>query len=166
MKINKFNVTFLPELTEDFVSSVQTEVDKLKQNYKFLRRDICQILKIALENDITKPTIYYNLFFLIELSLKYYLLINSDLQINEVERLNHNTEELIEKCRQYENFDEFLFLLNKLKRYNDKKIDYSRYQHFKDNKEKGKSSLIFKLTMKAKERQTVKEVIEWLELHI
>ena len=56
--------------------------------------------------------------------------------------------------------------MDKIKDKFGKKVDLSKYYNYKYNKEIGETPLIFESEISRNERKNVKEVIEWLSLHI
>ena len=74
---------------------------------------------------------------------------------------------MISLAKQFNNsFEKLRFLLEKIKDKSNKKVDLSKYYIYKYNKEIGETSLIFEPEISSNERKNVKEVIEWLNLHI
>lgn len=74
---------------------------------------------------------------------------------------------MISLAKQFNNsFEKLRFLLEKIKDKSNKKVDLSKYYIYKYNKEIGETPLIFELEISSNERKNVKEVIEWLNLHI
>ena len=63
-------------------------------------------------------------------------------------------------------FEKLRFLLDKIKDKSSKKVDLSKYYNYKYNKEIGETPLIFEPEISSNERKNVKEVIEWVSLHI
>lgn len=74
---------------------------------------------------------------------------------------------MISLAKQFNNsFEKLRFLLEKIKDKSNKKVDLSKYYNYKYNKEIGETPLIFEPEISSNERKNVKEVIEWLNLHI
>lgn len=74
---------------------------------------------------------------------------------------------MISLAKQFNNsFEKLRFLLEKIKDKSNKKVDLSKYYIYKYNKEIGETPLIFEPEISSNERKNVKEVIEWLNLHI
>ena len=167
MTNNKFDVKSLPEIESIVCNSVNRILDDIKENYKLLKDDAYKLLNASLNYNLTKSTIYYNLLFYVEISIKYYLIVVSELNVEEVEKYGHNIYRLIAACKQYDvSFEKLRFLLNKIKDKSNKKVDLSKYYNYKYNKEIGETPLIFETEISSNERKNVKEVIEWLSLHI
>ena len=167
MRNNKFQINTLPDIQDITNSSANNILDEIKENYKTLRDDAREILNVSLNNSLSKPTIYYNLIFYVEISIKYYLIVMSELNVEKVENYGHDIYRLIEISKQYNaSFEKLRFLLDKIKDRNNKKVDLSKYYNYKYNKEIGEMPLIFDLEINGNERKIVKEVIEWLSSHI
>lgn len=74
---------------------------------------------------------------------------------------------MIALAKQFNNsFEKLRFLLDKIKDKSNIKVDLSKYYNYKYNKEIGETPLIFEPEISGNERKNVKEVIEWLNLHI
>lgn len=167
MRNNKFQINTLPDIQDITNSSANNILDEIKENYKTLRDDAREILNVSLNNSLSKPTIYYNLFFYVEISIKYYLIVMSELNVEKVENYGHDIYRLIEVSKQYNaSFEKLRFLLDKIKDRNNKKVNLSKYYNYKYNKEIGEMPLIFDLEINGNERKIVKEGIEWLSSHI
>lgn len=167
MRNNKFQINTLPDIQDITNSSANNILDEIKENYKTLRDDAREILNVSLNNSLSKPTIYYNLIFYVEISIKYYLIVMSELNVEKVENYEHDIYRLIEVSKQYNaSFEKLRFLLDKIKDRNNKKVNLSKYYNYKYNKEIGEMPLIFDLEINGNERKIVKEVIEWLSSHI
>lgn len=167
MRNNKFQINTLPDIQDITNSSANNILDEIKENYKTLRDDAREILNVSLNNSLFKPTIYYNLIFYVEISIKYYLIVMSELNVEKVENYGHDIYRLIEVSKQYNASSEKLrFLLDKIKDRNNKKVNLSKYYNYKYNKEIGEMPLIFDLEINGNERKIVKEGIEWLSSHI
>ena len=76
MRNNKFQINTLPDIQDITNSSANNILDEIKENYKTLRDDAREILNVSLNNSLSKPTIYYNLIFYVEKSLKCASLVN------------------------------------------------------------------------------------------
>lgn len=167
MRNNKFQINTLPDIQDITNSSANNILDEIKENYKTLRDDAREILNVSLNNSLSKPTIYYNLIFYVEISIKYYLIVMSELNVEKVENYGHDIYRLIEVSKQYNaSFEKLRFLLDKIKDRNNKKVNLSKYYNYKYNKEIGEMPLIFDLEISGNERKIVKEGIEWLSSHI
>lgn len=167
MRNNKFQINTLPDIQDITNSSANNILDEIKENYKTLRDDAREILNVSLNNSLSKPTIYYNLIFYVEISIKYYLIVMSELNVEKVENYGHDIYRLIEVSKQYNaSFEKLRFLLDKIKDRNNKKVNLSKYYNYKYNKEIGEMPLIFDLEINGNGRKIVKEGIEWLSSHI
>lgn len=125
MRNNKFQINTLPDIQDIINSSANNILDEIKENYKMLRDDAREILNVSLNNSLSKPTIYYNLIFYVEISIKYYLIVMSELNVEKVENYGHDIYRLIEVSKQYNaSFEKLRFLLDKIKDRNNKKLIY------------------------------------------
>ena len=167
MTNSEFDIKSLPEIGNIVCNNVSKLLDDIKSNYKLLKDDAYKLLIASLNYNLTKSIIYYNLLFYVEISIKYYLIIASELNIEEVEKYGHDIYRLIAIAKQYNaSFDKLRFLLDKIKDKSNKKVDLSKYYNYKYNKEIGETPLIFEPELSSNERKIIKEVIEWLSLHI
>lgn len=171
----KFNIKYNNKLNEisEFASKNSFEtVDKIKINYKILTEDAKKIACYCYKKELTKPTTIYNLIFCVEFYLKYYLLIKSNLNIMRIEQLGHNIDDLINKAKSTSTIDSFDFndlnnLLNQFKTHKNKCLSLSEYENFRYNKQKKSKDLIFRnYHITQNEKEYIKEVLEWLNLHI
>ena len=108
----KFNIKYNNKLNEisELASKTSYEtIDKIKRNYKILIEDTYKIAYYCFNEELTKPTTIYNLMFCVELYLKYYLLIQSNLNIIQIEQLGHNIDNLINKVKKTSKMDLFDF---------------------------------------------------------
>lgn len=144
---------------------VRTEIIR---NYSEIEKATRKILNYCIENDICTPTAYHNLFFYIEICLKLKLLFSSNLPINKLEKFRHTFLEITNYLQQKTsiNFDGFYHILRKIKNKNGKSIDYNKHHNFKYNKELGCDDLIFNLKLNDEDKNIIREVIKWLDLHI
>lgn len=164
---SKFDITQLPGIQDITGNCIDNTLDNIKENYKLLKEESYILLNALLNLSLSKATTYYNLIFYVEISVKYYLIIKSELSIEKIERYGHDIYRLIETCKQYDaSFEKLRFLLDKIKDKNNKKVDLSKYYNFKYNKGVGELPLIFESKISRNERKIVKEVIEWVSLHI
>lgn len=110
--------------------------------------------------------------FCVELNLKYYLLISSNLNIAEIEELGHDINKLINEAKKnmeedLEDFDDLNNLLGQFKTSKNKTLNFSEYENFKYNKPKRTTNLIFNnYNIDSKEKENIKEVLKWLDLHM
>lgn len=164
---SKFDIKSLPKIQDIACNNVNKILDNIKDNYKLLKCDAYNLVIASLNYNLTKSTIYYNLLYYVEISIKYYLIVASELNVEEVEKYGHDIYRLISLAKQFNNsFEKLRFLLEKIKDKSNKKVDLSKYYNYKYNKEIGETPLIFEPEMSSNERKNVKEVIEWLNLHI
>ena len=164
---SRFDIKSLPEIQDIACNNVNKILDNIKDNYKLLKSDAYNLAIASLNYNLTKSTIYYNLLYYVEISIKYYLIVASELNVEEVEKYGHDIYRLIALAKQFNiSFEKLRFLLDKIKDKSNKKVDLSKYYNYKYNKEIGETALIFELEISSNERKNVKEVIEWLNLHI
>lgn len=164
---SRFDLKSLPEIQDIACNNVNKILDNIKDNYKLLKCDAYNLVIASLNYNLTKSTIYYNLLYYVEISIKYYLIVASELNVEEVEKYGHDIYRLIALVKQFNNsFEKLRFLLDKIKDKSNKKVDLSKYYNYKYNKEIGETPLIFEPEISSNERKNVKEVIEWLILHI
>lgn len=164
---SRFDIKSLPEIQDIACNNVNKILDDIKDNYKLLKSDAYTLVIASLNYNLTKSTIYYNLLYYVEISIKYYLIVASELNVEEVEKYGHDIYRLIALAKQFNiSFEKLRFLLDKIKDKSNKKVDLSKYYNYKYNKVIGKTPLIFEPEISSNERKNVKEVIEWLNLHI
>ena len=164
---SRFDIKSLPEIQDIACNNVNKILDNIKDNYKLLKSDAYNLVIASLNYNLTKSTIYYNLLYYVEISIKYYLIVASELNVEEVEKYGHDIYRLIALAKQFNiSFEKLRFLLDKIKDKSNKKVDLSKYYNYKYNKEIGETPLIFEPEISSNERKNVKEVIEWLNLHI
>ena len=167
MTNSKFDIKLLPEIQDIACNNVNKILDDIKDNYKLLKCDAYKLLTASLNYNLNKSTIYYNLLYYVEISIKYYLIVASELNVEEVEKYGHDIYRLVAVAKQFNvSFEKLRFLLDKIKDKSNKKVDLSKYYNYKYNKEIGETPLIFEPEISSNERKNVKEVIEWLNLHI
>ncbi len=167
MIYNKFDVALLPEIQDITSNCIDNTLDDIKEDYRLLKEESYTLLNYSISSNLSKATTYYNLIFYVEISIKYYLILTSELSIEKIERYGHDIYRLIDVCKQCDNsFEKLRFLLEKIKDKNNKKVNLSKYYNFKYNKEIGELPLIFELKISNYERKIVKEVVEWVNLHI
>lgn len=135
---DSFQIVQIPE-TPDIVNKiVESNIEIIISNYVCLIKDLINITMYALNNDIVKPLIIYNTCFLVELSLKYYLIRSAKLNINEVEGKGHNIVELMRISKSIGlDVDELQFLLQKFRNRENHRLDLNNYYNYKYNREIG-----------------------------
>ena len=127
----KFDIKVLPEIQDITCNSVNNILDEIKENYKLLRSNSYTLLNASLNCNLSKSTIYYNLIFYVEISIKYYLIVVSKLNIEGVERYGHDIYRLIVASKYYNaSFEKLRFLLDRIKDRNNKKVDLSKYYNY------------------------------------
>ena len=100
--------------------------------------------------------------------LKTKLILETYLSLEEIENYGHDIYRMMYNLSENNNinFQGFKYLINKIKSKSDERLDFSKYYNFKYNKEIGNSKLIFDNQLTKLDLKTIKEVIEWLDLHI
>lgn len=127
-------------------------------------KDTLKIIELSLKEGIRKPLLMYNLFFGVELFLKFYLIRFSKLKLEEIENKVHNIFELI---RLINNIDEkSKYLLQSFKTRKNTKLEIQKYHNYKYNHEKGSVTLIFDFEINETEKNKIKEVIEWINSYM
>ena len=164
---DSFQIVQIPE-TPDIVNKiVESNIEIIISNYVCLIKDLINITMYALNNDIVKPLIIYNTCFLVELSLKYYLIRSAKLNINEVEGKGHNIVELMRISKSIGlDVDELQFLLQKFRNRENHRLDLNNYYNYKYNREIGQDNLIFDFKCSDKEKSNIKEVMEWIKIYV
>ena len=150
---DSFEITQIPETSDVVNKIVEKNVEIIIFNYVCLIRDLIDITMYTLNKDIVKPLIFYNTCFLVELSLKYYLIRSTKLNINDVEEIGLDVDEL-------------QFLLQKFRNRENHRLDLNNYYNYKYNREIGQDKLIFDFECSDKEKNNIKEVMEWIKRYI
>ena len=162
----KFKLDNIPDLSSNINNklnyTVNNTVDEIFNNYRIIAKDSKKTVEQSLEIKISKPLIMYNLMFMIEIYLKFYLLKFKS--IRDVEKLKHNIYNLIEETKNMEknDFEELVDLLKRIKNKNNRNVDYNNYYNFKYNHEIEQNDLIFNYECTEKDILSVKDVIEWM----
>lgn len=121
---DSFEITQIPETSDVVNKIVEKNVEIIIFNYVCLIRDLIDITMYTLNKDIVKPLIFYNTCFLVELSLKYYLIRSTKLNINDVEEKGHNIVELMRSAKEIGlDVDELQFLLQKFRNRENHRLD-------------------------------------------
>ena len=164
---DSFEITQIPETSDVVNKIVEKNVEIIIFNYVCLIRDLIDITMYTLNKDIVKPLIFYNTCFLVELSLKYYLIRSTKLNINDVEEKGHNIVELMRSAKEIGlDVDELQFLLQKFRNRGNHRLDLNNYYNYKYNREIGQDKLIFDFECSDKEKNNIKEVMEWIKRYI
>jgi|GEM_PF-3182841 hypothetical protein len=164
---DSFEITQIPETSDVVNKIVEKNVEIIIFNYVCLIRDLIDITMYTLNKDIVKPLIFYNTCFLVELSLKYYLIRSTKLNINDVEEKGHNIVELMRSAKEIGlDVDELQFLLQKFRNRENHRLDLNNYYNYKYNREIGQDKLIFDFECSDKEKNNIKEVMEWIKRYI
>ena len=144
MNINNekvFKNVDIPDMDTELNNIANEYWNNILNNYTKIANDSKKILEISLKKDICKPLVIYYLFFIIEISLKLYLLKFST--IEEVDKYAHNITRLTQKINENEkdlNFQELYFMLKKFKNSKKQNINFDKYydfhilEHITDNK--------------------------------
>lgn len=163
-----FELNELPEIISD-VSEIVEEINKeIIDNYVALAKDAKNTLVYSYENNLSKPIVFYNLFYYLEIFLKMYLMLNSTLKLNEIDNFEHDICGMKNyiNINNSVNFDGLMYLLRKFKDRNKKSLNYSKYYDYKYNKRKNSDDLIFELDLNEDDIKNIKDVIEWLDSHM
>lgn len=167
MQKSSFEITQIPETPNIVNKIIESNIEIVISNYVRLIIDLINITMYTLTADIVKPLIMYNTCFLVELSLKYYLIKSAKLNINEVERKGHNIVDLMRISKEIGlDVDELQFLLEKFRNRENRKLDFNNYYNYKYNREIGQDKLIFDFKCSDKEKNNIKEVIKWIKRYI
>lgn len=170
METKLFNIKDLPDFKDNNIAQKSNLlVDNIYNNYVVLIKDIFKIIEISLEKKISKPIILYNLFFLLELFLKFYIIKNSKMQIEEIEKNTHSIWNLIDqvnKLNQIKKFEKIKDMIRGLKSKNGQALDLNKYYHYRYNRLIGTDNLIFDYELSELEKNKIKEVMEWINYHI
>lgn len=159
------------EISNFITNKTNAVNENIKNNYKLIKNDTYKIAKYCFDSKLTKPTTLYNLLFCVEISLKYYLFLYSTLNLTEIEKCGHDMNDLIDEAKKYNyefsiDIDELEFLLTKFKTKKNKNSNKLAYENFKYNKEKKSNNLIFGYEFNDIERNSINEVLKWLNLNI
>lgn len=167
MTKDSFEITQIPETPNTINKIVESNIEIIISNYVYLIKDLINITMYTLNKDIVKPLIIYNTCFLVELSLKYYLIRIAKLNINEVEVKGHNIVELMRISKEIGlDVDELQFLLQKFRNRENHRLDLNNYYNYKYNREIGEDKLIFNFECSDKEKNNIKEVMEWIKRYV
>lgn len=167
MTKNSFEIKDLPEISDCIKKVADEKIKIINSNYVYLIRDLIIITNFELNTNRIKPLIMYDAFFLLELTLKYYLIRYSDFNVKEIEEKGHNIVDLIKIAKDYGvDADELNFLLQKFRNKEMHKLDLNNYYNYKYNREIGKDSLIFDYECSDKEKNNIKDVIEWVKKYV
>lgn len=164
----KINPTELYVQDDNLVLKTNDIRTEIINNYYAIERASKNILNYCIDNAISTPITYHNLFFYIEIRLKLKLLLSSNLSVEELEKHKHSFTDIISSLKECTiiNFDELDFLLRKIKDKRGKKLTIDDSHHFKYNKKLRCNDLIFNLKLSDNDIEIIKEVIEWIDLNI
>ena len=149
MNINNekvFKNVDIPNMDTDLNNIANEYWNNMLNNYTKIANDSKKILEISLKKDICKPLVIYYLFFIIEISLKLYLLKFST--IEEVDKYAHNITRLTQKINEKQN------------------INFDKYYDFKYNRGSKEKNLIFEQEVSKEDKMTIMEVLRWIDLHL
>lgn len=164
----KINPTELYVQDNNLVLKTNDIRTEIINNYYAIEKASKNILNYCIDNAISIPITYHNLFFYIEIRLKLKLLLSSNLSVEELEKHKHSFTDIISSLKECTiiNFDELDFLLRKIKDKRGKKLTINDSHHFKYNKKLRCNDLIFNLKLSDNDIEIIKEVIEWIDLNI
>ena len=167
-KIKIFESEELPIKDDNLVPKTRDVRREIIKNYSDIEKASKNILNYCIDNAISTPITYHNLFFYIEICLKLKLLLSSNLSVEELERHKHSFTDIISSLKECTiiNFDELNFLLRKIKDKRGKQLTIDDNHHFKYNKKLKCNDLIFNLKLSDNDIEIIKEVIEWIDLNI
>lgn len=164
-----FEINNIPEVPNVIEEKAENSLNEIINNYETLTKDSLKIVELSLENNIVKPLTLYNLFFLIEIYLKSFLIKYSSLSVIEISNIKHNIFNLIENANDVEpkiNFNKLKFLIANFKNKNQKGLEIQKYYDFKYNHKKEDDNLIFDYIYSEKELKNIKDVIDWINCRI
>lgn len=151
------------------IIEINEEYTKIVDNFEILKLEALKLVKHMIDKDFIKTLVYYNLFFLVEIYLKNFLLKNSKLKLEDVFNFGHNIDDMIEqaqKCDLNIDFDNLLFLLKKIKDKNGNALEFKNYSDYRYNIPKRNYYIIFDYTIDEIERKQVKGVIKWIQNNV
>lgn len=170
MQSKLFKVDELPDINDSFTEkNIESNINNIYMNYEYLIKDTLKIIELSLEEGIRKPLLMYNLFFGVELFLKFYLIRFSKLRLEVIENKGHNIFELIKLINNIDEksrFKELEYLLQSFRTKKDTKLEIQKYHNYKYNHEKGKQTLIFDFEINENEKNRIKEVMEWINSYM
>lgn len=164
-----FNCKEVPDEDNLNLNTLNENLEEIIKNYKNIKNNSYEIIQFCLNSNLIKPITLYNLLFYVEISLKYLLITKSPLSVSEIENKQHCIFNLINCAKEYiKNFrvEKLEKLLKKIDVSNRDNIDCNQYCHYKYNKLKGKENLIFDFELTEKDKNNIKEVVEWINEQI
>ena len=170
MKINNERIlkkVDIPDENTDLNDIANDYWNSVLDNYAKILYDSKKILIISLEKDICKPLVIYYLFFIIEISLKLYLLNFST--IEEVDKCVHNITRLTQKINENKkdlNFKDLYSMLKKFKNLKKQNINFDKYYDFKYNRGVEEADLIFEQEVSKEDKRTIMEVLRWMDSNL
>lgn len=163
-----FEITTIPEIQTSINDEVKSKTDNLINNYLKILEDSKSILDYSMTNNLSKPIAMYNFLFYLEIYFKNQLLKNCCLDINAVDKYEHNIYLMLnymgKNCEV--NFDGLKHLLRKIKDKNGVTLDISKYYNFKYNKFKDSDELIFESELTEEDKKIIEDVIKWLNTNM
>ena len=170
MQNKLFKIDDLPDIYDSFrEKNIDSNINSIYRNYEYLIKDTLKIIELSLKEGIRKPLLMYNLFFGVELFLKFYLIRFSKLKLEEIENKGHNIFELIRLINNIDEkskFVELKYLLQSFETRKNTKLEIQKYHNYKYNHEKGSVTLIFDFEINEIEKNKIKEVIEWINSYM
>lgn len=162
----KFNIESIPQLENPVEEATKKTLDIIQNNYKQIIEDFIRLIDISIDK-ISKPITLFNLFFIVEIWAKYYLIYKSFMDINHIEGKKHGLKDLF-RCLYIQNLDcsELEEMLKKFKDKDGNCLNIDTYYDFKYNKKRNKEDIIFDYEYFEDEKERVKDVIEWIEQYL
>lgn len=163
---NSFNIEFIPEseLTTELIA--KKTLEKIENNYKCIIEEFIKLVNLSMD-EISKPITLFNLFFIVEVWAKYYLIFKSYMNMDEIEGKGHGLKELFSLLNK-ENI-ECKELIEKLKYFKNKdgqSLNIDGYYDFKYNKKRGKDDIIFNYEYDSEDKVKIRGVIECIEQYL
>ena len=166
--IDNVEIESLNNISEQLTVKANEQKEIIEDNYRRLIKDIIKILENIVDDSITKPTIMFEIFFLLELFLKLFLLTSGNYNLIEIGRYRHNLNMLMCDSEKLEPnyFDEIKGRLRRIKNKAGNGLNYDEFTHYKYNHMMGKEDLIFEYEMTDCDKTNVKEVMNWIKIRI
>lgn len=166
MSKSEFEIEKIPETPYALAEVAENALETILSNYLDLIDGSIYMSEHMVDKDIIKPLVIYNMCFLVELTLKYYLIKENGLSIDEIEGCGHDISKLINEIRRagYElDINKLDFLLKKFKDKQNCNLNFKNYYNFKYNRARGEEKLIFDMKCTDEEKKNIKVVIEWIK---
>lgn len=160
----------IPENIEQVAKKYDSITDELIENYKLQLIDYVEIAKKSLEVCKSKATIIYSMGISVEILLKYILMLNKAININELGKLNHNIQGMFSnitnsdiKSQLIDDIKNIEFLIDTIKTDKGKNINIREYTVYRYNHTKNSTNLLIKNPITKKEEKNVLEVLKCVE---